>query len=446
MDRPEGRLSRSIQRQLALGLSAATVAVAIVAGALSFLSALTEAHELQDDVLRQVAALVASQPPGRGLPPHRAQDTDPEYSLVVRELGVRSGDDPTSVQFPPQLGEGLQTVRVGAAGASYRVMVRARAGGDRVAVGQETRLRDEIARDSAIRTILPLLGLIPTLIAVMALLVRSALRPVARLSEQIDRRHEQDLQPLEPDRIPSEVRPFVVAINRLLGRLDQAMGAQRRFVADAAHELRSLMTALSLQAERLQADGPGGGASGRVAALRRGIERGRELLDQLLRLASAQATPVEAGRSLSVRQVFRQVLEDAIPLAVARRIDVGIVVAAHADIRVVAREADLVIVLRNLLDNAIRYTPAGGSVDLFAGETPAQVVLGVEDTGPGIPVAERARVFDPFYRVLGTGQEGSGLGLAIVAATVQRMGGRVELADATTHGRGLKVSIVLDKR
>jgi len=176
-----------------------------------------------------------------------------------------------------------------------------------------------------------------------------------------------------------------------------------------------------------------------LATLRQGIERSRGLLEQLLALARAQeATGVPTG-TVSVQRIFRSVLEDLMPLADARRLDVG--VTTETDARVHANELDLFVVVRNLVDNAIRYTPAGGRVDLSVGTEAHVVSITVQDTGPGIPGDERTRVFDPFYRVLGNEATGSGLGLSIVSTVVRRLGGEVVLGDGDVSG--LRVTVRL---
>ncbi|MBS0403607.1 MAG: two-component sensor histidine kinase, partial [Proteobacteria bacterium] len=299
-----------------------------------------------------------------------------------------------------------------------------------------------IAQGSALRTVLPFAVLVPILLFVVVSLVRRMFRPVVRLAEAIDRRGDGDLQPVAEQNLPAEVRPFVRAINRLLGRVAQTLDGQRRFVADAAHELRSPLTALSLQAERLQQAPMSEPARERLAVLRQGIERGRALLEQLLSLARAQQRAEPPAAGVSVQAVFRRVLQDLLPLAEARQIDVG--VAGEGDARVAASELDLFTLVKNLVDNAIRYTPAGGRVDLSVESRPEGVLLGVQDSGPGIAPAERERVFDPFYRTLGNEQTGSGLGLAIVQTIAQRLGARVSLDDADPAvPAGLLVRVLL---
>lgn len=445
MDGFKKRLNESLQLKLSFSLSVVILVIAVVAGLFSFVSAFDEAHELQDDTLRQVAALVDWQ---HFTPAHlgddgRAQGRDEESRVVVQYLvdGVKAtgkGDAGAVLPLPVTLPDGLQTVDVG--GEAYRVLVKTSSRGERIAVAQETGVRDEIARNSALRTLMPFLILVPILLLIVADLVRKMFRPIASLSAEIDQRAEQELHPVEESHLPAEVRPFVVAINRLLARVDQSMQTQRRFVADAAHELRSPLTALSLQAERLaEADMPEL-ARERLMTLRLGIARGRKLLDQLLTLARAQAALDRPSSSVSVQQVYRRVLEDLMPLAEAEHIDIG--VEGAQDARVWVNELDLMAVVKNLVDNAIRYTPKGGKVDLSVSATQGWATLRIQDSGPGIPVAERARVFDPFYRTLGSDQVGSGLGLSIVKAITDRMGAEIELGFSDeVEDRGLCVCV-----
>lgn len=267
-------------------------------------------------------------------------------------------------------------------------------------------------------------------------------RPIASLSSEIDQRAEQELHPVEENHLPAEVRPFVVAINRLLARVEQAMETQRRFVADAAHELRSPLTALSLQAERLDQADMSDLARERLTTLRRGIERGRNLLDQLLTLAKAQAAFDRPKSSVSAQHVYRRVLQDLMPLAEAKHIDIG--VEGEQDAQLWVNELDVIAVVKNLVDNAIRYTPDGGRVDLSVTMGEDRAILRIQDSGPGIQVAERERVFDPFYRTLGSDQVGSGLGLSIVKAVTDRIGAEIQLgfADEVRHS-GLYVCVLV---
>jgi two-component system, OmpR family, sensor kinase len=440
MDGFKERLKDSIQLRLSLWLSVAILSVAIGAGGFSFVAAYADANELQDGTLTQVAALLGNQltfaPPSEG-----SAELDPELRLIIQSVGDGAENGSTALPLSSTLEDGLQTVHL--QDASYRVLIRSVPGGGRIAISQETTVRNEIARDSALRTVLPILIMVPILLLLIGNLVRQLLKPVTRLADEIDARSEQELHPIQQAHVPSEIRPFVIAINRLLQRVSDSMQLQRRFVADASHELRSPMAALSLQAEMLSNVDMPDEAKKRLARLREGIDRGRNLLDQLLSLARAQDAKVTPIKTISVQQVYRRVLEDLMPLAEAKHIDVG--VANASDVHLLVNELDLVAIVKNLVDNAIRYTPDGGRIDLSVVDEPNHVILEIEDSGVGIPEEERERVLDPFYRVLGSDQTGSGLGLSIVKTIAERLQGRIELSESSQFPQGLKARVVLEK-
>ena len=520
MDGEQAGLSQSLQFRLARAISLAVAAMATVAGILSFRATLHEVHEFQDEILEQAAELLGpeSGQATASLPVQGCLQTDDdEEGLIIQRLpalpkGSQDGKDrkqPSATDtatkdsltndeaaksarpsdatrtpdatrssasrdkdddedddkarclpLPATLKNGFHAFRH--QNLDYRVYVHRLRDGSRIAVSQETRIRDQIARQSALYATLPLLLLVPVLLAVMLMLIRLMLRPLAELSRTVDARQEHDLKPLPKTGLPTELQPFVNAINGLLGRTSAAMESQRRFVADAAHELRSPLAALSLQAERLHAapmSSPE--ATERLETLQAGIRRSRHLLEQLLLLARAQnarwgqgqpaATTASASAAVAVLPVMRRVLEDLLPLADQKGLNLGISAApgvthdAEADerIRVAADEMALYTLLRNLVDNAIRYTPAGGQIDLWVDQRGTEVVMAVQDDGPGIPAEERARVVDPFYRVLGTGESGSGLGLSIVDTLVGNLKGRLRLDDAVGHAHGLLAEVTL---
>jgi two-component system, OmpR family, sensor kinase len=449
MDGFKERLNTSLQRKLSITLSVAILVVALIAGVFSFVSAYDEAYELQDDVLRQVAALMDRQrsPSDPRADSSWSKEGNEESRVIVQRLGDQrrsslAVDDGGLLPLPKTLPDGLQTLSAG--GETFRVLVRPVTTGGQIAVAQEISFRNQIARASALRTVMPFLILVPILLVLIPDLVRRMFRPLAALATEIDQRAEQELHPVEERRLPTEVRPFVVAINKLLARVGQSMETQRRFVADAAHELRTPLTALSLQAELLADAEMSDLARERLGVLRAGVERGRNLLNQLLTLARTQAFSEPPQSAISIQSVYRRVLEDLLPLAAAKEIDLG--VEGHQDASVCANELDLFTMIRNLVDNAIRYTPNGGRIDLSVMPANDQAVLQIKDSGPGIPIGDRDRVFDPFYRSLARNQEGSGLGLSIVKAIADRIGAKLELAysDEATRS-GLRVSVVIPR-
>ncbi|QZP31192.1 ATP-binding protein [Pseudomonas sp. DR48] len=448
MDGFKERLNDSVQVRLSVTLSLAILIVAALAGFFAFFSAINETHEMQDETLRQVAILFDRQKMTLHYPVvEQVAGDDEESRVIVQYLADStkasgSDDATTPLPFPTGLADGFSTLSV--AGENFRVLVRTIASGERIVVAQEADVREKEARKSAWRSLLPFLILFPVLLLVVSDLVRKLFRPIATLSEEIDQRDEQALHPIDENHLPTEIRPFVVAINRLLTRVAQSMETQRRFIADAAHELRSPMTALSLQAERLSAIEMSAAAHQRLLPLTQGIERSRKLIDQLLALATAQSSAERSQGSVSVHDIYRRVLEDLLPLAERRHIDIG--VESFEDVQVVGNEVDLLILVRNLVDNAIRYTPVGGRVDLAVELAGESVILEVKDSGPGISAEEQLLVFDPFYRSLGTDESGSGLGLAIVKAIADRMGARLRLSFSDEKNKsGLCVSVWLKR-
>jgi two-component system OmpR family sensor kinase len=311
-----------------------------------------------------------------------------------------------------------------------RVFVHA-AGQDRIAVAQSTDLRDESAINSALLTLLPLLVLVPLLVALVSHIVRREIAPLRRLSAVLDAQSAEEPRPLPEKDIPEEAASFVAAINRLLGRVNKLIGHQRRFIADAAHELRSPLTALSVQARNLEQAASLEKVRERIAPLKAGIERARHLTEQLLDLAKSEAGGGEgtkSGGEIDVALLARDLIAQRLPEAGQRGLDLGLEQRAPATLR--GSEAALRLILKNALENALRYTPAGGEVTVRIAAEGDDVLIEVLDTGPGIPEAERERIFAPFYRIAGSEGEGSGLGLAIARDAAARLGGLISL-----HGR-----------
>ncbi|VVE46168.1 two-component sensor histidine kinase [Pandoraea communis] len=442
-------MMRSLQSRLVVTLSACALGLAIVAGFVSYWAAFREAYRFQDDQLLQLAALVdtrnlaAADSAMHGLP---IQDHD--YRLTVQRLGGT---------FPVTLADGFHTLSTGE--HTWRAFVRTIAPELRIVVAQPTEGRNEIARNSGLRTALPFVGFVPLLIGAIVVTVRRAWRPVQRLADEIDTRRDTDLHALDTQGAPTEIEPFIISINRLLARLAKALDEQRRFVADAAHELRSPVTALVIQSENLdRALAPADldtETRNRFTKLKSGLQRTRTLIEQLLTLARAQSAPTVAATPLALLPAVHEALEDVFVLADRKQIVLDLVdasssVPGRSGLRVTGSKRDIVTLLSNIVGNAVRYTPAGGTVSVRVSATGADVAIDVIDSGPGIDADKRERVFDAFYRASEQresrehGGEGTGLGLAIVRAIVDRLGGQVTLKDASlTPPRGLHVRVTL---
>lgn len=398
----------------------------LAAGCASFYLAFREAQELQDDQLRQVAHLIGRS----GTPPKdwagtsgSADDSDPDARIIVVTAGETSQNTHLPA-VPAAAPEGFQTLE--GRRDTWRLYVRTLPSGKRIAVGQMTAVRDETARDSGLRTLIPMLLLVPSLALLVSWIIRRALAPVMALSTQLDRRDDGNLQSIPESDVPSEIKPFVGAINRLMQRLGLALSQQRRFIADAAHELRSPLTALTVQAENLEQTSVSVEAKSRVQQLKAGLERAAKLLEQLLNLARSQNSAAPA-QDVRFDELVRQVVEEYLAFALSKQIDFGC--KRFEPTIAVAPPEELRMLVRNAVDNALRYTPQGGTVDVSIYQDNGQTVFLVEDSGPGIPPDEKERIFEPFYRVMGNGETGSGLGLAIVRSIAERLGGDIELSN-----------------
>lgn len=431
-------LKQSLQVRISIALILMFLPLSIIAGAFSYYQTYHEAEELQDDLLRQTAAYI------------NPKTTD--YTQIGSEnhILIQTFGQEDTIPLSNTLGEGFHTIKGGVDDDDdddddeYRAYVHQTPQG-KIAVLQETEYRDDLAATAAYQSVLPLLIALPLMILLTVWITYRAMRPVKTLSASLGQRRSDDLSPLDGEGVPSEIQGFVTAINQLLQRTGENIRRQQRFIADAAHELRSPMTALSLQAERLAANSLPEPAAGQLASLLQGIHRNRRLLEQLLSLSRAQAPEAQRPRErLSSQDLFRSVIEDLLPLAEAKEQDLGVSSPANPVFH--ANEADLYTLVKTLADNAIRYTPPGSQIDLSAEETPSHIIFRIEDNGPGIPPAERSRVFDPFYRILGSGQEGTGLGLSIARTIAERHGGRIELAQSPHHPSGLLVNVYLSKQ
>ncbi len=445
-------MMRSLQSRLVVTLSACALALAIVAGFVSYGAAFREAYRFQDDQLLQLAALVDTRNlAGADSAMHGLPIQDHDYRLTVQRLGGT---------FPVTLSDGFHTVNTG--DHTWRAFVRTIEPDLRIVVAQPTEGRNEIARNSGLRTAMPFVVFLPLLIAAIVLTVRRAWRPVQQLAAEVDKRRDTDLRGLDTQGAPTEIEPFIVSINRLLARLAKALDEQRRFVADAAHELRSPVTALVIQSENLdRALAPAAlddETRHRLIKLKSGLHRTRTLIEQLLTLARAQSAPTVPANPLTLLPAVHEALEDVFVLADRKQIMLDLSDASTGapgraglpGLRVAGSKRDIVTLLSNIVGNAVRYTPAGGTVSVQLSAKGADVLIDVIDSGPGIDVDKRERVFDAFYRATDHreprehGGDGTGLGLAIVRAIVDRLGGQVSLSDASlSPPRGLHVRVTL---
>ncbi|MFZ1640050.1 MAG: ATP-binding protein, partial [Candidatus Contendobacter sp.] len=312
--------------------------------------------------------------------------------------------------------------------------------GDRIVqVAQPARLRLRMSADVALRNLAPFLLLLPGMALVIWFGVGAGLRPLHRLAADLQQRQSGALEPVAAERLPAEITPLVHALNELLARLAHTLDAQRQFIADAAHELRTPLAAVRLQTEIAQRATDDAERAGTLDALRAGLIRASHLVEQLLAMARLDAAPAtESVEPVDLLDLAKRVVAESAPIADDRHLDLGLLPSDAAT--VAGDPGELRILLGNLVENALRYTPTGGRVDVQIQSMGNEAVLTVSDTGPGIPAAERARVFDRFYRGAGASAPGSGLGLAIVKRIADRHRASIRLEDAEP-GQGLRVIV-----
>lgn len=430
MDGGKIAMNRSLQRHLTIVLISTISLAGILIAFASFRLAYADAKELQDDMLRQIAVLSLHSTAGPSSSPSNnvsnASLNDPESRVSIIHLP----DDVAPDWLRKPVPQGLHTISTDS--GNLRIFVHEDISGGRTVVYQPTDAGDEIALNSALRTLLPMLLLLPLLAALIGWIVRRELAPIALLAQSLDEQPTDTLNPLGTDDVSKEIQPFVHAINRLLERVNNLLAQQRRFIADAAHELRSPLTALSLQAQNIQRSDSLEDMQSRVEPLQAGIERARKLTEQLLTLAKTQAD-ASPDEGVDVAALARDVMAEYFPLAEAKHIDMGL--DEIAKLSLTGSRLSLRLLLKNALENALKYTPEGGVVTLRLRLELNSAVIEIVDNGPGIPAAERDRVFDAFYRMSDSVGEGNGLGLAIAREAALRLGGTVGLYGAE-HGTG----------
>jgi signal transduction histidine kinase len=427
---------RSIRSRLLAGLLLLVAVMSLIVGSITYRRVLGETSALFDYQLRQMALSLGDQATFMGgytLPPHQ------ENSDFVVQIWDIYGTRIYSPGLPFLDNAILGYSDLTAQNERWRVYVLANRTSV-IQVAQPWSVREKLARDAAERIVVPLLLLLAAMAAVAVWIVGRALRPLQSVTVQLEHRDIHSLAPLAAPDLPGEVSPLVEELNRLLGRLSDAFASQRAFVADAAHELRSPLTALSLQLQLVERARDDADRELATTRLRAAIDRATHLVGQLLTLARNEPEGMPQDNvPVLLDRIARDAVGEVQPLAQQRRIHIEF--DALVEITVKGDAEALRVLVRNLLDNAVRYSPEGSVVRLrVVRDSKAAAVLEVSDQGPGIAPEDRSRAFARFYRAPGASAEGSGLGLAIVKAIAQRHAAQVTLGDAEPQGLRVEVS------
>jgi two-component system OmpR family sensor kinase/two-component system sensor histidine kinase QseC len=425
----------SIRARLLIALFVLVVFVSALAAVVTYRRVLDETSALFDYQLRQMALSLRGQislAPRIELPPDQG-DTD--FVVQIWDIfGARTYLSRPGLPMINQTVLGYADLRL--RGEDWRAFGLQTPAGV-IQIAQPVRVREELARAAAARVTIPLALLLPIMIIAVAWSVRRGLQPLQFVTAEVQRRDARSLTPLSENDLPREIAPLVGELNRLLARLKDAFAAQQAFISDAAHELRSPLTALSLQLQLL--DRAPDDSSAREARLRLGaaVERAIHLAQQLLTLARSEREESRGMEAVDLAAAAAAAITDTHDLALSRQIDLSL--DATPGVRVQGDREAIRILVRNLVDNAVRYTPVQGAVQVRCRASAEGALLEVIDTGPGIAAADRERVFDRFYRRPTAQEGGTGLGLAIVKAIADRHGARILLDEAPTGG--LRVAV-----
>jgi two-component system OmpR family sensor kinase len=435
------KVTHSLRGRLLWYLLAAITIAALAQASIAYRTSLKDADQIFDYHMQQMALSLRSGMPLSNVPRPGRVDTELGTDDLVVQMwtpdGVQVFHSVSRARLPQRAVLGFSNVR--ANGTTYRVF-SVQTANQTVQVAQDLAVRRNMASNLALRTLGPIAVMMPILMLVVWWVVSGSLEPVARVRSQVASRQADDLSPVSEAGLPDEVRPLVQELNLLFDRVKTAFDAQQNFVGDAAHELRTPLAALKLQAQSLERADSTEARKVAVARLTSGIDRATRLVEQLLVLARQEASAA-GGMAMSpvdLAELARRSVAELASVAANKGVDLGV---HHLDPASVEGQPEaLLILLRNLVDNAIKYTPAGGTVDISVRAAKDGVVVSVEDSGPGIAPEERERVVDRFYRVPGSEAAGSGLGLAIIKSIAERHGATLTLGKSERLG-GLSATV-----
>lgn len=445
MASPAGGGAYSLKQRLLAALLGAIALVWLATTVYSYFDARDEINELLDAHLAQSASLVVAQAA------HELEEIDTEHAPQLHKRGrgvvfqiwerggtlrLRSANAPSGRLSARE--EGFSDVTIDGRGwrvfsgwdAKHRYLVQ---------VAERNSARREIAQDIATNLLVPLLFALPVLGLFAWLSIARGLRPLRALGRQVEQRKPENLGALSADDAPAEVAPLVRSLNALFERVGRLIESERRFTADAAHELRTPLAAVKTQAQVARGAADDGERRRALDNVIAGCDRATRLVEQLLTLARLEpGLPIGQAESCDLRALAQQAIAELAPAALSRKAEIELAEGGPA--RTEGHPDLLSVLLRNLLDNAVRYCPAGGTVRVEVASAGDAASISVTDSGPGIPPEERVKVGQRFYRILGTGESGSGLGLSIVNRIAEIHRATLTLGEGP-NGKGLRVTV-----
>ncbi len=415
---------RSLLRELTRWIFITTITVAILAGLIAGLLAFDEAREMQDEILVQIARTISIDTAGNS---NNWSSRQNDSNIIVQPLNDLKNK---SLDIDPEQADGFATIKYG--NTSWRIYLITKPSNQRFVIAQQTELRDEIAWANAISAMLPIIIMAAILLAAITWIIWSRMKPIKQLAHNVDYLSVDDMNPLPVEKIPTEIIPFIEAINRLLARAGETIKHQRRFIADASHELRTPVAALTIQSENVYAAQTESERDERFKLLHQSLIRLNSLVNQLLKFARLRNVGADSFSQVRANEVLKETVTSLYPLAEKKSIDLGVTESIETELD--DFNGGLSQLFENAISNAIYYTPNGGKIDVSLSNNDGYAVFKVIDSGPGIEEKYIDKVFTPFYRIEGNTEPGSGLGLAICSEIAEQLNGKISLKNRAEGG------------
>ncbi len=429
-------MSYSIKRFLLIYITLAILVIYALISYASYWVSKEELNELYDANLQQVASAIAAQhlaiedvthlysnnQVGTGL---KIKSEEELYVRVITKDGAVLYVSHPQAKVPHPSVAGLSTQKY--QNNQWRFFA-VKVNQETIQVAQSLKLRKKTIKDTAISLMLSQLLFIPVLVILIFYAIRKALSPLSALSAEIKHRESLNLKPFSDDKIPTEIKPLVHSLNIFMAKVSDMVGVLKRFTSDAAHELRTPITALKLQLTLIEQSSSDAEREVAIQNLKTGINRSEQLVSQLLTLARIEPnSQAKENQSINMLNLIKESIEGLLPLAHEKCIDLGLNTSEVFVISGVPQ--NIAILINNIVDNAIRYTPINGKVDISLFSDSQNIILEVNDSGVGIATHELERVFERFYRGDNQNIDGSGLGLSIVKEIATQHGAYIQLSN-----------------
>ncbi|WP_020167333.1 MULTISPECIES: ATP-binding protein [Methylotenera] len=448
-------MTHSIKRFLFVNITLAIIVIYALISVVSYMTSKSELDELYDANLEQVANTIAAR--HVTLRDTATNDVDAQKDKNTlgaggkiqreQEFYVRIIDNQDHILYVSHAKEKVPaTAMEGFSTQAYKNkkwrLFTIKVNEETIQVAQSLKLRNATITETALSLLAPQLLFIPVLVLIIFFAIKKALTPLTTLSQAIQSRQSIDLQPFSQDKTPAEIKPLVHALNLFMVRVSDMIGVLKRFTSDAAHELRTPITALKLQLTLIEQAKNKSERDQAIDALRGGIDRSEQLVSQLLTLAKIEPnSQIRELETIDLLKLVKESIGELLPLALAKSIDVGLITSNAAYIHAVRHE--IKILINNIIDNAIRYSPINAKVDISVIQKNEQVILEINDSGEGIFTEDFERVFERFYRGQNKDAKGSGLGLSIVKEIADQHDAKIVIKNLNSGlNRGFSFSVI----